>query len=122
MKPDNRHAALARRYALLPLLAGALLLTGCDYFGYTLIKDITASPANFEGKEVRIRGQVQNAVQLLGLRTFTLRDATGEIVVVTGGSLPADGTSAAVKGIVKSAIIVEGRSLGLRVEENERLR
>ncbi|HUF81899.1 MAG TPA: cytochrome c maturation protein CcmE [Burkholderiales bacterium] len=106
------------------VLAAALALSGCDYlpFGYTPIKEIVATPGPFEGKEVRIKGTARNPLQLLDLRTFTVQDETGEIVVTTAGSLPAAGAEVVVKGIVKSAIIVSGKSLGLRVEETARLR
>lgn len=106
------------------MLAGILALAGCDYlpFGYTPIREITAAPGQFEGKEVRIKGKARDPVQLLGLRAFVLTDETGEITVTTSGSLPAAGEDAVVKGIVKSAIIVSGKSIGLRVEETTRLR
>lgn len=106
------------------IIASVMALAGCDYlpFGYTPIKDITASPANFEGKEVKLKGQVQGATSLMGFRAYTLRDDTGEIAVVTSGELPATGQSVALKGTVKSAVIMGGKSVGLRVEETQRLR
>jgi len=106
------------------VLAASLLLSGCDYlpFGYTPIKEIVATPGPFEGKEVRIKGKARNPIQLLDLRTFIVQDETGEIAVTTAGSLPAAGADVAVKGLVKSAIIVSGKSIGLRVEETQRLR
>ena len=110
----GRAAALA--------LAAALMLAACDYFGFTPVKDIAATPAQFEGKEVKIKGRVSDPVQLFNLRTFVLRDETGEITVTTNGALPAAGADVAVKGTVKSAVIVGGKSVGLRVEEKERLR
>ena len=97
---------------------------GCDSlpFGYTPIKEIVSAPGPFEGKEIRIKGKARDPIQLLGLRTFVLADDTGEITVTTQGALPAAGADAAVKGIVKSAVIVSGKSIGLRVEETQRLR
>lgn len=105
-------------------LVCALALAGCDYlpFGYTSVKDITQTPGRFEGREVKIKGHAENATSLLGFRAFVLRDDTGEILVVTEGELPAPGDSVALKGTVKSAMIVSGTSVGLRVEETERLR
>lgn len=103
----------------------ALVLAGCDYlpFGYTPIKDIVATPANFDGKEVKIKGKVSEAIKLpiLG-QAFILRDDTGEITVVTGGTLPSADAEVALTGTVKSTAIVGGKSLGLRVEETKRLR
>ena len=105
-------------------LVCALALAGCDYlpFGYTPVKDITQAPGRFEGSEVKIKGHAASATSLLGLRAFALRDDTGEILVMTEGELPASGDSVALKGIVKSAMIVGGAPVGLRVEETERLR
>lgn len=101
----------------------ALALAGCDYlpFGYTPVKDIAAAPANFEGREVRLKGKAGNIVKLMGLQAFTLQDGTGEITVMTQGELPKAGATVALKGTVKSAVIIGGQSLGLRVEETKRL-
>lgn len=102
----------------------AIALTGCDYlpFGYTPIKEILAAPANFEGKEVKVRGRVKDAMQLpiIG-RAFTVQGDGGEIVVMTQGALPAVNTEVTLRGIVRSAAIIGGQSLGLRVEELKRL-
>jgi len=105
-------------------LVCALALAGCDYlpFGYTPVNEIMQAPGRFEGREIKIKGRAESATSLLGFRAFVLRDDTGEILVVTGGDLPAAGESVALKGIVKSAMIVGGTSVGLRVEETERLR
>ena len=121
---DARHSSLdTRHFAVTALmLAAALTLAGCDYFGFTPVKDIIAAPAQFEGKEVKIKGTVGSPVQLLNLRTFAVKDETGEIMVITNGSLPAAGVQVAVKGTVKSSVIIGGKSAGLRVEETQRLR
>ena len=107
------------------VLLSAWLLAGCDYlpFGYTTIKEIAAAPGSFEGKEVKIRGTVIAAIKLpiLG-QSFTVRDETGEIMVMTNGTLPQEKAEVALTGIVKSAAIVGGQSIGLRVEEIKRLR
>jgi cytochrome c-type biogenesis protein CcmE len=112
-----------RAIALALIMAG--LLSGCDYlpFGYTAIKEITAAPGTFESKQVKIKGTVTNAIKLpiLG-QSFTVRDQGGEITVVTNGTLPSIDTEVALTGIVKSAAIVGGQSIGLRVEETKRLR
>jgi hypothetical protein len=113
--------------------AGAVALTltlvwplaACDYlpFGYTPIKEIVAAPGSFESREVRIKGRVTDSIKLpiIG-QTFTVRDDTGEMMVITNGTLPPANSEVAVKGIVKSAVIVGGQSIGLRVEETKRLR
>lgn len=107
------------------VLLAALALAGCDYlpFGYTPVQDIVAAPANFEGKEVKLKGTVRSVTKLplLNVKTYTLRDDTAEITVATEGNLPAVNDRVALKGTVKSAVILGGQSVGLRVEESKRL-
>lgn len=111
------------RRAAVPALA-ALALAGCDYlpFGYTPIREIVAAPANFEGREVKIKGTAKALLQLPGFRAYLLEDDTVQVAVVTAGELPASGSAVTLKGTVKSAVIIGGQSLGLRVEETKRLR
>ena len=106
----------------LAMTFAVIALAGCDYFGFTPIKDIVAAPGQFEGKEVKIKGKAANPVQLLGVRTFSVKDEGGEITVSTNGSLPAAGADVAVKGNVKSAIIMGGKAAGLHVAETQRLK
>ena len=121
---NTRHSSLVTRHwrAAALALAAALTLAACDYFGFTPIKDIVAAPGQFDGKEVKVKGKVSDPVQLFNLRTFIVKDDSGEITITTDGSLPAAGADVAVKGTVRSAVIVSGKSLGLRVEASERLR
>ena len=109
----------SRRFAI---ALAVIALAGCDYFGFTPVKDIVAAPGPFEGKEVKIKGKAANPVQLLGVRTFSVKDEGGEITVSTNGSLPAAGADVAVKGNVKSAIIMGGKAAGLHVVETQRLK
>lgn len=105
-------------------IAAMLLLAGCDAlpFGYTPVKDITAAAANFEGREVKLKGKVSSATKLplIDVKTYTLQDESGEITVTTKGELPAVDAAVGVRGIVRSAAIIGGQSLGLRLEEIRR--
>ena len=116
---------MTRRWGLVAVLLMGATLPGCDYlpFGYTPIKDILAAPANFEGREVKLKGKVKDPIKLpiLG-KAFVLHDEGGEVTVMTEGNLPAAHSEIALKGTIKSAAIIGGQSLGLRVEETRRLR
>jgi len=107
------------------VVAGAVaLLAGCSAlpFGYTNIGDIVAAPAQFEGKEVKLKGTVTGALQVpvIELKSYTLRDDTGEIAVLTQTNVPAAQQTVSITGVVKSFAIIGGQSLGLRVEETGR--
>lgn len=101
-----------------------LLLAGCDAlrFGYTPIRDISAAPANFEGREVKLKGKVSSVTRLplLDLKAYTLQDGAAEITIATLGELPAVNDQVGLRGTVKSAVIIGGQVLGLRVEEIRR--
>lgn len=109
---------------MLAMLAGTLAMGGCDYLpvGTTPVKDIVAAPANFEGKEVKLRGTVKDVtkVPFLGIRQYTLDDGSDEIAVVTSGDLPAEKSKLLVTGKVASTAIIAGQSLGLHLNETAR--
>ena len=102
-----------------------IALAGCDYFVYTSVKDIVATPLKFEGQEVRIKGTVTDVTQLplLNTKAYTVQDGGAKIVViVTQGQLPAVNDAVKLKGTVKSTMIVNGKAVGQHVEETQRLR
>ena len=101
------------------------ILAGCDYFLYTPVKDIVATPLKFEGVEVKIKGRVTELMQLplIETKAYSLQDGDAKIVVVvTQGQLPAVGDQVKLKGTVKSTMIVNGKAVGQRVDEGQRLR
>jgi len=82
-----------------------------------------AAPDGFVGKEVRLQGTVGQAIEPPRANAYMLRDATGEIMVVTRSELPAQDAEVALRGIVRSVVTRGTRwSLDLRVEETQRLR
>ena len=104
------------------IMASVMVLASCA-LGYTRVRDIMASPDAFVGKEVRLQGTVAKAIDTPRTQAYTLRDATGEIMVVTRGELPAQDSEVELRGIVRSVVSRGARwSLDLRVEETERLR
>ncbi len=108
------------------LLAGLLALGGCVYLpvGYTSIKEINEAPANFDGKEVKVKGTVKDLTKIpfLDVKQYVLDDGTGEILVITEGTLPAERETVVVRGKVESPVIVGGQALGLHLKEIERVR
>lgn len=109
---------------LLPLLLAALL-AGCDYLpvGFTEIGKIEADPTAYEGKEVKVRGEVTGSARIpfLDARMYTLSDGTGEIIVLASEKLPPQGEKVAIAGKVESTVIVGGESFGVRLKELRKL-
>jgi predicted glycosyl hydrolase (DUF1957 family) len=55
------------------------------------------------------------------LKSYILRDDSGEILVLTEGTLPALNKQAAIKAQVKTMAIINEQSFGLRLIEVEKL-
>ena len=110
---------------LLMLLFCLPLLAGCDNspFGFVKIGDITSQPASYEGKEVKVRGEVTDVAKIPFIETmiYTLRDDTGEITVFTFDNLPQVHQRLAITGKVQSAAIIGGEAFGVRLKESRRL-
>jgi hypothetical protein len=99
-------------------------LPGCDYlpFGYTPVKEIVASPANFEGREVKLKGRVVDVLRLPVLgQGYTLEQDGAQLFVIARGDLPAVKSEVALKGTVRSVAIIGGKALGTQVQETKRL-
>ena len=111
------------RFVVAALLVAAL--AGCDYFVYTSVKDVLAAPGKFEGVEVKLKGTVIDSkhLPLINVQTYTLQDGDAKIaVIVLQGTLPAVNDKVKLKGTVKSTMIVNGKAVGQRVEETQRLK
>jgi hypothetical protein len=106
------------------ILVVAGVVAGCSLFdlSYTRIGDILKNPGQFDGKEVKVRGRVVDVVKLPLLETkmYTLKDDTGQFLVITRGDLPAMGSEARVKGIIQNVAILGGQGVGLHLKESQR--
>lgn len=85
----------------LRLVAAALLLAGCA--GITPIGDLLDNSSRYDGKTVRVKGEVREGAGGLGVGAYQLRDKTGSITVVSDrGNAPRRGSQVAVKGRFES--------------------
>ncbi len=108
---------LLLRYAA---LVGFGLLAGpACVLRTTSIRDILDHPRTYHGKKVTIAGEVTQGVNLLVVRYFIVRDATGEIPVVTQGAVPRVGERVRVTGIVNQAFALGDQSLVVLIETHE---
>ena len=107
-----------RRSAPFALLAGALyVLAGCA--SVTPIGKLLDDPSRYDGKTVRIEGEVQEAAGGLGVGAYQVRDNTGTLTVVSEkGGAPRTGAKVEVKGIFQSLFTLGSRSLAVLREES----
>ena len=112
------------RYSLLSLILilGFMVLLGCDHFGFTKIKEIADSPFRFEGKEVKVKGVVVDAVRIpfTEVVVYTLMDDSGSITIVGTGAKPSNGDKIRLKGKVSTAIKIGTETFGTHIREEKR--
>jgi hypothetical protein len=100
------------------LLTFALFTNGCDQpFRSTPIHDLLASPGQYDGKTVKVSGEVTNVVKLpfVSARFYTIKDATGEIPVVTYGQVPAAQSTTTVSGVFSTVAIAGVEAVGAHI-------
>jgi hypothetical protein len=107
-----------RRLAAFAPLAGILLvLAGCA--GVTPIGELLDNPARYDGKSVRVEGEVKESAGGLGLGAYQVRDDTGTLTVVSEkGGPPRTGSKVGVRGRFEALITLGSRSLAVLREES----
>ena len=110
------------KFLALVVLMATAALGGCDYIGVTPIKEIVAAPANFDGKEVKLRGMVKDTtrIPLVNIKSYVLKDDSGEINIHTEADLPRMNEKINVKAKVQNVAIIKGESIGTTLTEIER--
>jgi hypothetical protein len=93
--------AIRRSFSFLPLAGILFLLSGCA--SVTPIGELLDNSTKYDGKTVRVQGEVREGAGGLGVGAYQLKDDTGTITVVSDqGSAPRKGAKVAVKGKFES--------------------
>jgi len=102
-----------KRLAALTVLLVAL--AGCK--GATPIKEVLDDPSKFTSEPVRIAGTVTDAVSVLGVGAYKVKDDTGTITVVSKTTgVPREGAKVGVEGKVQTGYTIGTQSLTVLVE------
>lgn len=104
--------------------AGAALAFFLACQGTTPIGRLLDDPGQYEGKTVRVAGEVKTSIGALGQGAYEVEDTTGRIPVVvsSGGSTPRVGARVAVEGEFRSAFTLGTRTLAVIREKERRTR
>lgn len=104
---------------VLAIATAGVVLGGCNSINATPISEINASPANFDGKEVMLHGVAKEPTRLplLNLKSYVLKDDSGEIAILTEGDLPKTDEEISVRVKVANIAIINGEPLGTTVTE-----
>jgi hypothetical protein len=102
-----------RRFTAFALSAATLtVLAGCA--SVTPIGELLNNSARYNGKTVRIEGEVRESAGGFGLGAYQLRDATGTISVLSQlGAPPRSGAKIGVKGRFEALFTLGAKSLAV---------
>ena len=97
-----------------------LLLAACPKT--TPIKELLDDPGRFDGKTVRIAGEVTSSIGALGYGAYRVDDGTGtlSVIVRSGGSTPRVGAKVGVEGEFRSAFTLGTQTVAVLMEEQRR--
>ena len=113
-------ATVRRAHRLVSLVLSACtlaVLTGCA--SVTPIGELLDNAGRYDGKTVRIEGQVQESAGGLGLGGYQVRDATGTLTVLSDqAGPPRRGVKIGVKGRFEALFTLGSKSLAVLREES----
>ena len=99
------------------LFTTALVVMACNE-KTTSIKTLLDDPARFDGKTVRIAGEVQGTIGALGFGAYQVKDGTGMLPVVSErGGAPTRGAKVGVEGTFRAAYTLGTESAAVLVEK-----
>ncbi len=98
------------------LLLAAITAISCSRLFAVDIGAVTSDPRKFDNADVTIAGEVTGTVNVILARAYTVRDGTGEILVVTERAVPQQGAHVRVRGRVNQAFALGDRSLVVLLE------
>jgi hypothetical protein len=111
LRPFRRAASRACVTAALVLLAGCA--------GVTPIGELLQNSSKYNGKTVRIKGEVGESAGLLGRGAYQVKDNTGTLTVVAATAAPPPkGATTGVKGVFQALLTIGSKSLAVLQEQS----
>ena len=97
-----------------------VLLAACP--GTKSIAELLDDPSRFDGKTVRIAGDVKESIGALGVGAYQVDDGTGTIIVVSkaGNGTPRVGAKIGVEGEFRSAFTLGSRTAAVLMEHQRK--
>jgi len=94
------------------LLVAAAVLAACR--STTQIGDLLSDPGRYDGRKVRVEGEVGTSAGILGRGAYQIDDGTGSLPVVSKEyGVPAQGAHVTVEGIFHALFTLGSKSLAV---------
>ncbi len=112
----QRNLRIGSAVGVLLVLLTTLLLTACP--PSPSIAEIERNPGKYSGKEIVVRGNVDQTFGLLGSGAYRLNDGSGSIWVMSQNfGIPGRGANVRVAGTLVQGASLGGRNLGLALRQ-----
>jgi hypothetical protein len=99
---------------ILSVALAAVMLTGC---ASVKIRQVLNNPSRYQGREVRLSGEVTRATGIVVAGVYQIDDGTGKINVLSTRPIPAKGAHVTVKGRMQGGINILGTNIGSVLQE-----
>jgi hypothetical protein len=99
-----------------------ILILGCgksNSITKVTINEVLEHPRKYESKVIQVEGEVTGIFSLFFVKYFSIKDDTGEIIVMTERILPKKGERIKVKGKVIEAFSIADKTLTAIKETQE---
>lgn len=106
----------SRASLLLPAVLAVAALAACA--STTRIGKLLDDPGRYDGKTVRVKGEVTESVGALGQGAYRISDGTGTLNVLnrTGTGAPREGARVGIEGVFESVFTFGERSQAVLLE------
>ena len=99
------------------VLAAVVSLAACA--GVTPIGELLQNSSKYNGKTVRIKGEVGESAGLLGRGAYQVKDNTGSLTVIAATAAPPPkGVTTGVKGVFQALVTLGSKSLAVLQEQS----
>lgn len=106
-----------RSIARATLAAALILLAGCA--SVTPIGELLQNSSKYNGKDVRIKGEVKESAGLLDKGAYQVSDGSGTLTVISETSAPPpSGSTVGVQGVFQALLTIGSKSLAVLKEKS----
>ena len=100
---------------ILAAVCALVMLAGC---GSVKIRQVLNNPARYQGRDVRLTGDVTRSTGLVVAGVYQVDDGTGKLNVFSNRPIPRQGSRVTVTGRVQAGVSLLGQNIGTHVRED----
>ena len=111
----NAKEQLPKMKKMLMVVPALVLLSGC---ASVKIRQVLNNPARYQGRDVRLNGEVTRSTGLIVTGLYEIDDGTGKLSVLSNHTIPRKGSNVTVTGRMQAGVSVLGQTVGTLLRED----